>query len=135
MRGRVQGQVGVQVQLHWEVRRSIEIEATWAGERRAGRWATKKWKVVRLLVGPNETYRLEGCTKAQILDREELIDLGVRLVDRILVFAGMRGLDLLDRPFRRCAASRQSQGSRFQQDDWLLVDLESSLSRTIEYHP
>jgi hypothetical protein len=92
MRGRVRGQEGVQVQLHSEARRSIEIEAMWAGERTAERWEIAKWKVVRLLVGPNETCHLEGCTVAQILDREELIDLDVRWVDRILVFAGMRGL-------------------------------------------
>jgi hypothetical protein len=117
MRGRVRVQEGVQVQHHWEEHRSIEIEAMWAGERMAGRWGIAKWKVVRLLEELSVTWRLEGCIKAQIRDREERIDLDVRLVDRILVFAGKRGLDLLDRPFRRCAAYRQSQGSHFQQDD------------------
>jgi hypothetical protein len=117
MMGRVRVQEGVRGHCHWEVRRNIEIEAMWAGERTVGRWEIAKWKVVRLLVGPNETCHLEGCTVAQILDREERIDLDVRWVDRILVFAGMRGLDLLDRPFRHCAAYRQSQGSHFQRDD------------------
>jgi hypothetical protein len=115
--GRVRVPARVQVQLHWEVRRSIEIEAMWAGARTVERWVIAKWRVVRLLEGPNETCRLEGCTVAQILDREELIDLDVRLVDRIPVSAGMRGLDLLDRPSRHCAAYRQSQGSRSRQDD------------------
>ena len=117
MRGRVRVQVGVQVHCHWEVRRSIEIEAMWAGARTVGRWEIGKWKVVRLLEELSVTWRLEGCIKAQIRDREERIDLDVRWVDRILVFAGMRGLDLLDRPFRRCAAYRQIQCSHFQQDD------------------
>ena len=71
----------------------------------------------RWLEEPNEICHLEGCTVAQILDREEPIDLDVRWVDRILVFAGMRGLGLLDRPFRRCVPYRQSQGSRFRQND------------------
>jgi hypothetical protein len=117
MMGRVRVQVGVQVQLHWEGRRNIEIEAMWAGERTAERLERAKWTVVRLLEELSVTWRLEGCIKAQIRDREEQIDLDVRLVDRILVFAGKRGLDLLDRPFRRCGAYRQSQGSHFQQDD------------------
>jgi hypothetical protein len=114
--GRVRVQEGVQVQLHWEVRRSIEIEAMWAGARTVERWETAKWRVVRLLMGPNETCYLEGCTVAQILDREERIDLDVHLGDRILVFVGMRGLGWLDRPFRRCGAYRQTQGSRFRPD-------------------
>jgi hypothetical protein len=75
--GRVRVPARVQVQLHWEVRRSIEIEAMWAGARTVERWVIAKWRVVRLLEGPNETCRLEGCTVAQILDREELIDLDV----------------------------------------------------------
>ena len=81
------------------------------------RWEIAKWKVVRWLEEQSVTCHLEGCTVAQILDREEPIDLDVHWVDRILVFAGMRGLGLLNRPFRRCAAYHRSQGFRSQQDD------------------
>jgi hypothetical protein len=45
MRGRVRVQEGVQDHCHWEVRRSIEIEAMWAGERRAEHWVIAKWMV------------------------------------------------------------------------------------------
>jgi hypothetical protein len=117
------------------VRRNIEIEAMWAGERRAERWEIAMWKVARLQEEPSGTCRLEGCTVAQILDREERIDLDVHSVDRILEFVGMRGLGLRDRPFRRCGAYRQIQGFHFQQDDWLLVDLGSSSSMIVGYHP
>ena len=101
----------------------------------AEHWETGKLTVVRWLEEPSVTCHFEGCTVAQILDREEPIDLDVHWVDRILVFAGMRESGSLDRPFQHCGAYRQSQGSRFQQDDLLLVDLGSSSSRIIEYHP
>jgi len=117
MRERVQEQVQVQVQHRWEVRRSIEIEAMWAGEQTAEHLGTAKWMVDRPLEELNETCHLEGCTLEQYPDQEELIDLDVRWEDRSLVFAGMRGLGLLNRPFRRCAAYHRSQGFRSQQDD------------------
>ena len=117
MRGQVQEQVQVQVQHRWAVRRSIEIEAMWAGEQTAEHLGTAKWMVDRSLEEPSVTCRLEYCTVAQIPDREEPIDLDVRWGDHNLVFAGMRGLGLLNRPFRHCAAYHRSQGFRFQQDD------------------
>ena len=88
-----------------------------AGEQTAEHWEIAKWTVDCSLEEPNETCHLEDCTLEQYPDQEELIDLDVRWEDRNLVFAGMRGLGLLNRPFRRCAAYYRSQGFRSQQDD------------------
>jgi len=117
MRAQVREQVQVQVQHRWEVRRNIEIEEMWAGEQMAEHLEIAKWTVDRPPEELNETCRLEYCTLEQYPDQEELIDLDVRWEDRNLVFAGMRGLGLLNRPFRRCAAYHRSQGFRSQQDD------------------
>jgi len=88
-----------------------------AGEQTAEHWEIAKWTVDCSLEEPNETCHLEDCTSEQYQDQEELIDLDVRWGGRNLVFAGMRGLGLLNRPFRRCAAYHRSQGFRSQQDD------------------